>query len=430
MRVICLAFSFILFASGAHAFCGFFVAKADGSLYNESSKVVYVRDGRKSVITMSADYRGPAKDFAMVIPTPRVLREGDIRTVDASIVNHLDDYTAPRLVEYFDYDPCNSDILMEPEVVIETVEESSSCGIFGCRDQRKAAAQNLGVTIQGEYAIDAYDVLILSAEQSGGLATFLTNEGYKLPNGAEAVLADYIGAGMKFFVARVNLERHAAGESQELKPLQISFKSRDFMLPIQLGKLNAEESQDALFFMLTRSGRVELANYGNRSIPADENIPSFVEEMFPYFYRSMFNKTVGSRGGIVMEYAWDMSWCDPCAADPLSNKDLATLGVGWLKEGSQQGQDVYVTRFHAQYTKGQMMKDPAFRVTENRQNFQGRYIMNQPFVGDVSCEAGKEYVQQKRLDLRQEAVRLAEMTGWSPRKIEDRIRKSVPASYW
>jgi len=32
------------------------------------------------------------------------------------------------------------------------------------------------------------------------------------------------------------------------------------------------------------------------------------------------------------EYAWDMNWCDPCAADPLTLDELPSLGVFWLSE--------------------------------------------------------------------------------------------------
>ncbi len=86
-------------ASTAQAFCGFYVAKADGSLYNQSSKVVFVRDGNRSVITMSSDYRGVAKDFAIIIPTPKVLKREQVGMVAPETITHLDSYTAPRLVE-------------------------------------------------------------------------------------------------------------------------------------------------------------------------------------------------------------------------------------------------------------------------------------------------------------------------------------------
>ncbi|MCH2165249.1 MAG: DUF2330 domain-containing protein [Marinovum sp.] len=423
-----LGFLFLIaIGAPAQAFCGFYVAKADGSLYNQSSKVVFARKGKRSVITMSSDYRGDPSDFAMVVPTPRVLQEHQIKTVHAETIAHLDSYTAPRLVEYHDYFSCEDQVLLDTPVI---VEETASPGLFARRNktiEQRARAQ--GVSIKAKYAVGQYDILILKARQSDGLETFLKSEGYKLPDGAEPILADYIAKGMKFFVARVNLSRHAAAEKQELPPLQIRFRSDNFMLPIQLGKLNADKSQDALFFMLSEQGRVDVANYKTMALPTNTNVPVFVEQVFPRFYTDVFNKTVGRGGGIVMEYAWDMSWCDPCAADPLSYKELQELGVTWAKRNAA-AQNVYVTRLHAQYTKNQMPKDLVFRETTNRKNFQGRYVMNHPYDGDVTCERGKDYIAKTKKRLRDEAKELAKITGWRPGNINDNIRKTTMRRYW
>ena len=37
---------------------------------------------------------------------------------------------------------------------------------------------------------------------------------------------------------------------------------------------------------------------------------------------------------VFTEYAWDMNWCDPGAADPLSFEELRSLGVFWSNETS------------------------------------------------------------------------------------------------
>ena len=424
MRLLIILFTTVFLANTAQAFCGFYVAKADGSLYNQSSKIVFVRDGKNSVITMSSDYRGAPSDFAMIVPTPKVLRQEQVRTVDAKVIAHLDSYTAPRLVEYFDDDPGAPAILELPIIVEEASPRRGAKKQAPIRSRARAQ----GVTIKAQYAVGQYDILILKAKQSDGLATFLKGEGYKLPQGAEFVLADYIDSGMKFFVAKVNLSRHAAGKSRELPPLQIAFRSNSFMLPIQLGKLNADKAQDALFFMLSRKGRVEVANYKSKILPSDTNVPVFVEKVFPQFYRDMFRKTVGRAGGIVMEYAWDMSWCDPCAADPLSNAELRQLGVRWAR-GEGTPQNVYVTRLHAQYSKGQMQKDLVFRTTKNRQNFQGRYVMNHPYDGKLTCAAGKDYVRETKKRLGQEAKQLSKITGWSVSSINKNIRKTTARAY-
>ena len=77
--------------------------------------------------------------------------------------------------------------------------------------RRRSAREALGVTIEAQYTVGEYDILILSAQQSAGLETWLRENGYKIPAGASAVLGSYIKQNMKFFVAKVNLD--GAGEA-------------------------------------------------------------------------------------------------------------------------------------------------------------------------------------------------------------------------
>src|SRR5215510_16009868 len=95
-----------LTAPAALAFCGFYVAKADTKLFNQASQVVLVRTENKTVITMANDFKGDLKEFAIVVPVPTVLEKGQIHVGDRAVIEHLDAYSAPRLVEYFDEDPC------------------------------------------------------------------------------------------------------------------------------------------------------------------------------------------------------------------------------------------------------------------------------------------------------------------------------------
>src|SRR4051794_20559165 len=86
----------------AQAFCGFFVAGSNKQLYNNASHVVLLRKGNHTVMTMSNSYKGPPEDFAMVVPVPVVLQKQQVRTPSAKVFSHIDELTAPRLVEYWE----------------------------------------------------------------------------------------------------------------------------------------------------------------------------------------------------------------------------------------------------------------------------------------------------------------------------------------
>jgi len=199
-----LAAVIILTAMISHealAFCGFYVSKADGTLKNKTSQVILVRDGNRNVITMYNDFKGNFKDFAMVVPVPVVLQKKDIKVVDQTIFKTLNEYSQPRLVEYYDQNPCDrykyEDKSMSPRAQLSEVV------ITGNGTQRK---KDLGVKIEAKYLVGEYDILILSAKESSGLKTWLNENGYKIPPGADEVLEPYIKSNLKFFVVKVNEE--------------------------------------------------------------------------------------------------------------------------------------------------------------------------------------------------------------------------------
>ncbi len=429
------ALALLAAAPQALAFCGFFVAKGDADLFNEASKVVMVRDGERTVITMVSDFQGDVSDFAMVVPAPTVLEREQIHVTENAVVAHLDAYSAPRLVEYFDPDPCQPIVMME--LSMSAAPTALGAAGAGARDRA------LGVTIEAQYLVGEYDILILSATQSDGLETWLTENGYTIPEGAGPVLGSYIDQGMKFFVARVNLEEHAKQGGGLLRPLQIAFESPNFMLPIRLGMLNSKGSQDLLLYTLTRNGRVETANYHTVRMPTDAEIPVMVKERFGETYKALYGQAVGKAGGaaVLLEYAWDMAWCDPCAADPLSAEELRELGVFWVNRGAGNlapGQDVFVTRLHARYDAESFPEDLRLVETGDRSNFQGRYILRHAFTGEMACEAGEQYRQSLPRRYEREAQTLASLTGWDIGEIRadmarygtDPTRAPEPVPWW
>jgi hypothetical protein len=400
-------------AGPAAAFCGFYVAKADSKLFNKSSKVVLTRDGNTTAITMASDYEGEPKEFAVVIPVPTFIERKQIGVVDMKTIDHLDGYTAPRLVEYRDGDPCTP--LLMPMVrrgAVPAAAPVTQSGSLGGRYQ--------GVTIEANYDVGEYDVSILSAQESDGLVNFLNDNGYKIPAGADAVLGSYIKQKMRFFIAKVNLDRMAKLGNSYLRPLQVRYETPKFMLPIRLGTVNANGPQDLIIYALTRNGRVETANYRTVKLPSDINVPLFVKDDFPTFYKSMFDRAVARENmrAVFVEYAWDMAWCDPCAADPLSNKELVELGARWIASDddkpfrSVQGANAYVTRLHVRYDAQSFPEDLVLTETRDRQNFQGRYVLNHPFRGPTSCEAGARYRAELPKRFEQEAQNLVNLTGW------------------
>jgi hypothetical protein len=423
-----------LSAGAALAFCGFYVAKADTKLFNRASQVVLARSEDRTVLTMANDFRGDPKEFAIVIPVPTVLEKGQIRVGERALIEHVDAYSAPRLVEYFDADPCQRVLPMAAPPAARS--ETAAGGL------RRQSADSLGVKIEAQYTIGEYDILILSATESAGLETWLRDNGYRIPAGASAVLGSYIKQNLKFFVARVNLKEQAKLGFTYLRPIQMAFESPKFMLPIRLGTVNADGPQELFVFALTRKGRVETTNYRTVRLPTGIEVPLYVKEEFGRFYQAMFAQQVRKEDmrAVFLEYAWDMGWCDPCAADPPSSKELRELGAFWVDDAapgpgvvpgpgrmpvpprpSPRGQGTFITRLHLRYDAEHFPDDLVFQETADRANFQGRYVLRHPWTGGGECPEARQYREQLAQRGENDAQTLAALTGWS---IDD-IRKKM-----
>lgn len=440
-RISCLSLSFLLLLPVfGHAFCGFYVSRADATLYNSASQVVVARDENQTVLTMVNNYRGDPKEFAIVVPVPVVLEQEMVRVIDPKVVEHLDAYSAPRLVEYHDPDPCQ---VMRMQEMASAAPPSPAASMTKRRDE----AKSLGVTIEAEYTVGEYDIVILSATESSGLETWLRQNSYNIPRGASQALAPYIRSDMKFFVAKVNLQERQRSGYTSLRPLQFAFESSRFMLPIRLGMINADGPQDLLIYFLTKQYRVEVTNYRNPKLPSDQEVPAYIKNEFRKFYTDMFQTATAKENqqAVFTEYAWNMGWCDPCAADPLSTQELESLGVWWLTDQVQPmekrgmmapamapGTPAFVTRLHVRYDAQHFPEDLMFKVTQDSANFQGRYVIRHPWTGQISCPAGQEYLKQVAQRQEREAQTLASLTGWDIQQVRSRLPQlpSVTESGW
>lgn len=423
-----LALSSLAAAPAADAFCGFYVAQANTKLFNDSSRVALTRDGQRTFITMASDYIGSPREFAMVIPVPTVPKREEINVVPSDIFDKIDKYSAPRLVEYHDPDPCVPPMPMP-------VMSAGAPNIVADVKMEKSRARALGVKIEARYAVGEYDILILSAKESTGLVTWLKENRYKIPDGAAPVVGSYLRQNMKFFVAKVNLKRHKAGGKAELSPLQVAYTHRKFMLPIRLGTVNARGPQDLFIFAITKNGRVETTNYRTIKLPSDLDVPIYVKDEFPQFYKSMFSHQVkmDNMRAVYLEYAWAPSWCDPCAGEPPNTQDLVTLGARWLTQPDNEQQQMqrrgiwrpqgqaFFTRLHVRYTAKSFPEDLMLQETSDAQTFQGRYVLRHPYKGEMKCKAATEYRKSLVERWDREAENLARLTGWD----EDKIRRRI-----
>ena len=403
----------LLVPTESQAFCGFYVGGADHSLYANATMVTLMRDGNRTVLSMQNDYQGPPEGFAMVVPVPVVLHEEDVRTLPRDLFARIDTLAAPRLVEYWEHDPCAPQVEYMnsmPGVVL------AECATSDSSESNEA----LQVRIEAQFAVGEYDIVILSAGDSTGLETWLHREHYNIPEGAGAALRPYVEAGTKFFVARVDPTRVTFENGRAvLSPLRFHYDSPEFWLPVRLGLLSSAGQQDLIVHILARNQRFEVANYANVTIPTNLRVVDAVRDEFGGFYEYVFRETIAHNPRtVVTEYAWDAQSCDPCPGPTLTPEDITTLGADVIADHAPYG--FTLTRLHYRYSPEDLNEDLVFRTAgpieggrgipdaegvmtqgasisqyggnsfparETSNRFQGRYVILHPFEGEVTCES-------------------------------------------
>jgi uncharacterized protein (TIGR03382 family) len=404
----------LLLPTAAQAFCGFYVGGADTKLFNNATQVVLLRDGTRTVLSMQNNYEGPPSGFAMVVPVPVVLQKENVKTLPREVFDKIDQLDAPRLVEYWEQDPC------APAWEDEERGMVMKSGALRSEETKKKDG-DFGVKIEAKFTVGEYEIVILSAKDSTGLEGWLRQEKYAIPAGAEPYFRPYVQAGSKFFVAKVDAKKvkfDARGMAM-LSPLRFHYDTTEFSLPVRLGLINAKDAQDLVVHVLARGQRYEVSNYPNVTIPTNVDLAESAKGQFGAFYAALFDATVKrTPKAVVTEYSWDASTCDPCPGPALDGSDVATLGGDVLpvaggggaekkKSAGSWGGGWTLTRLHARYRKDDLGPDLVFKaappiaggrevyaqpgaiehgaVPAGTNNFQGRYVIRHPWTGPVAC---------------------------------------------
>ena len=429
--VVMLLLLAVVAPSSAAAFCGFYVAPGDAKLVNKATRVALMRHGTTTVMSLQPDYQGPAEGFAMVIPVPQVLQKEDVKTLERSLFDTLDEYTSPRMSEYWEQDPC-------PRPGLSIGEGGSgnypSVADYGLKGQASVPTEKPFVKIEAQFAVAEYDILVLSSNDGTALESWLTERKYKIPKGAAPYLAPYINSGMYFFVAKVDPKRAKfEGNQAVLSPLRFHYTSEDFTLPIRLGMINADGEQDIVVFVLGEE-RFVPANYPHAPIPTNIVVKDKVRENFAEFYEGLFAKTrKENEDAIITEYVWELATiqfkteigqgyhCDPCTStvtyftpEWLVSLGLDVFGVGHSRSSAKRRvagapKKLVVTRLHGRFKPDLKNPDIVFQkatplyggmgtpdkkgsleATKYRDAvnmFQGRYILLNKWKGKAMCKS-------------------------------------------
>jgi hypothetical protein len=358
----------------AHGFCGTYVGTPGSTLTNEASTVVLARQGNTTTVTLANDFEGDLDEFALIVPVPQVLQAHQVGTVDAELFDWLENYTKPRVVSY----SCEDAMAVE-----HRGGTGAGCGFavggaaLGCSAMDASPNGSFdsdggqpgdwadtadGVNVEAFFNAAEYDIFILSAEGADGLTTWLDKNNFAIPSGGEDIMQEYIDGGSYFMAAKINAQRVSG--RQWLSPLQWSYESPFFGLPVRIGTISSAGVQEVNVYTITAGGAGEtgISNYAEMKLDDECMYPGDEYDSFSSFYEDYVPEHA-DRAEWQLEYSWPLystQKCDPCTVEPgqMSGQEVQYFGFQAQTDGWYQSTvDAHLTRMRLRYTPDQVDED-------------------------------------------------------------------------
>ncbi|NEQ44006.1 MAG: DUF2330 domain-containing protein [Leptolyngbya sp. SIOISBB] len=408
----------VVTAPEAGAFPGVYVAGADAQLTSREAHVAITRDGNQTTLTLLSDYTGDVGEFALIVPVPAEIRPEQVQVVDPTYIKRMAFFSSPA-THYVPWD-CVA-LCIEYPPCGKTWAAISPVGLFGGNlNQHLAAAFRYGnlslLGIEGAFTyfpigyelfgrIDTtgeFSVSILNSQNLEQLAALLAEQDYTLSPTVRDTLQTYFHEGMSFVVAEITIPEFEAGETYYPHPLQITYDSPQFELPIQLGKLNSPGEQNLSLYLLSSKGRAEIVNYRTAAIPTEETIPEWAVDLrkknFGDVYRAILAQTLDRAGHdtVLIESVFSLQNFAPLIDQPMQYAsardrlgaatvhDLQNMGVNWISASasnspllSADSADVFFTGLQLQYAPDDFSEDLVFYETSDPQRFEVIYNFDQ-----------------------------------------------------
>ncbi|HTJ80509.1 MAG TPA: DUF2330 domain-containing protein [Polyangiaceae bacterium] len=283
-------------------------------------RVIVLREGDRSIVTLSARVDAKAERVAWLYPIDAV-GDGGVDAlaptpVDPKIVRAVADVSGPKIQEYWELDPCELHTAIGPG----PGPSSGSDAAPKPKDDASASkAPGFDVSLVHGKLDDAKDAL--------------KKKGLELPKSAEAALSAYLDAGKTIVVADVATKDLDGGR---LPPLRIETTSTAFTLPTRLAA--TREGAALEIFVIAPGVRFEAESEPNVAAFTNLDVGVAAKGGLPSLFERLRARSLADQpGALLTEYAWRASGCDQCAS-PLDQATFDALGLRVLpsaKEGKQ-----------------------------------------------------------------------------------------------
>jgi len=304
--------------------------------------VILFFDNRETLV-IQTEYEGELADFSWLIPTPAPVTADEVGEADPNIYYWLDDLTAPI---FYKLTPYNRGSYIRYENGGCSCNGSSGGG--GYRAAPGGADQD-HLEVLETILTESYEVTVLETRDAQDLTDWLDQNEYAYPIGSNAVLEDYIQRGWYFLAVRIRPSKPGEVVKQSLTPIQISFKTDEPVLPMNISSISSEPETEILIHFLSthryKTSNIDSEEVGYPSLDDTEN--------YKNAYKRWLKEQVYDQNGQLyfIEYA---GW--------LPYYDCVTVN-GYLDDEPINCEDsIFITRFRSYFSPEQFSDDIYFET--------------------------------------------------------------------
>ena len=217
----------------AHACGGFFCQNLPVDQAGE--QIVFRQESSTITAMVRILYTGEAEDFSWVVPVPNT---PDLAVGPDSLFDQLDFQTRPQFLLEQRGQSCFGPVALSVDAD-GAVAESADSG------------DDSGVQVE-DRVVGPFDVQIVSSDDPGELAAWLSANEYDLTSRGEELIAPYVTDGMKFVAVKLR----SGVSSGSIQPLIMTYQAETPVIPIRLTAVAAEEDMGVLVYVVADSRAV------------------------------------------------------------------------------------------------------------------------------------------------------------------------------
>jgi hypothetical protein len=199
--------------------CGAYFTTDGAKVADETAALRW--DGTTEDLIVSLDVLGSSPDAAIVIPVPA---EAQVAAGDIRLLDELAQRTKPREERTTSWWP-NLDFI--DKLHIGSDDGGANAG---------AATPTPTVTVLDQRVLGELTVAQIAAADTEALRTWLSDNGYSLPDAVTAAMAPYASANWVFVAVKITAPDPAKPFTGRLQPLELTFPSPQPIYPMRLSQ--------------------------------------------------------------------------------------------------------------------------------------------------------------------------------------------------